>query len=163
MRTGSWRLQWLAVALVAALALAAVGIAQTAAGRSVLRAAGLTAKPARYTELSFVRPALLPEKFPHGRFKVTAPFTIHNVGDTPRTYRWTVEEIASGRTTTVARGELTEDPGIRRGANPRMWLHCSTGQQRVRVQVRLQDPAESIGWWARCLPPATPKAVNPHP
>lgn len=162
MRIGSWRFQWLGVAVVAALALAAVGIAQTAAGRSVLRSAGLTAKPSRYTELSFARPMLLPEKFPHGRFKVTAPFTIHNAGDTPRTYHWTVEEIASGRTTAIAHGRVTEDPGIRRAANPRMWLHCS-GRERVRVQVRLQDPAESIGWWARCLPPATPKAVNPHP
>jgi hypothetical protein len=151
MRTGSWRLQWILVVVVAALALAAVGIAQTAAGRSLLRKAGLTSPPARYTELAFERPMLLPEKFPHGRFKVRAPFTIHNVDGARRTYRWTVEEIAGGRTTKVAQGDLTEDAGIRRRANPRMWLRC-THAGRVRVQVRLTDPAESIGWWARCLP-----------
>jgi hypothetical protein len=162
MRTGSWRFQWLAVAIVAAVALAAVGVAQTATGRSLLRKAGLSSPPARYTELAFAHPTLLPEKFPHGRFKVTAPFTIHNVSGARRTYRWTVEEIAGGRSTKIRRGKITLDPGIRRGANPRMWLHC-TGPHRVRVQVRLDDPAESIGWWATCLPPAQPPGVTQQP
>jgi hypothetical protein len=161
MRTGSWRFQWLAVAVVAAAGLAAVGIAQTAAGRSLLRKAGLTAAPARYTELAFAHPMLLPEKFPNGRFKVRAPFTIQNVGRVPRSYDWTVVELAGGRTITVAHGNTSLDPGIRRAANPPMWLHCE-GQGRVHVEVRLADPAESIGWWARCLPPGQPKAVQRH-
>ena len=94
---------------------------------------------------------LLPEKFPHGRFKVHAPFAIHNVGGARHTYRWTVEEVAGGQSTRVAGGQITLEPGVRRSANPGMWLRC-TRTGRVRVQVRLSDPAESVGWWANCLP-----------
>ena len=51
----------------------------------------------------------------------------------------------------IGGGQITLEPGVRRSANPGMWLRC-TRTGRVRVQVRLSDPAESVGWWANCLP-----------
>jgi hypothetical protein len=162
MRSGRWRLQWLAAGLLAALIVAAVGLAQTAGGKSVLRKAGLVDKPARYTELSFAHPQLLPEKFPDGRFKIHAPFIVHNNEGRGYTYHWVVLEIDGRTTKRVASGASHGAEGETFPVNPTMKLEC-THAGRVHVSVQVQRPARSIGWWADCLPKKLPGQVHTQP
>lgn len=154
MRRGSWRFQWLAVAALVAAALAAIGVAQTAAGRSVLRSAGLAGSPPRYTELAFAAPMYLPEKLPPKRVPIHAPFWVHNVEGASRTYHWTFTERDGTGRTVLARGSLTLASGARRRLNPQLHVACRVSK-RARLELRLDSPPRSIGWWADCLPPPT--------
>lgn len=159
MRFRGWKIQWLAAGLLAAIAIAAVGLAQTATGSSVLRKAGLKAAPARYTELAFKHPTLLPEKFPDGKFNVHAPFTLHNAEGRSFTYHWIVQQIDGKDAKTVASGasHAAEDETF--PVNPVMKLECKHAG-RVKVVVRLKQPARTIGWWGDCLPKKLPGQVK---
>jgi hypothetical protein len=152
MRTRGFRLQWLGVVVVVAAVLGAVVLAQTATGSSLLRKAGLTSKPERYTELSFLRPTLLPERFPHGQFVITAPFTLHNAEGAQHTYDWIVQEFDRGKVTRIKSGRSTAPAGEVFTVNPHLRVTCRhTG--RVRIVVHIANPPQEIGWWGRCLPP----------
>jgi hypothetical protein len=159
MRFRGWKIQWLAAGLLAALVIAAVGLAQTATGSSVLSSAGLKAAPVRYTELAFKHPTLLPEKFPDGKFKVHAPFTLHNAEGRSFTYHWIVQEIDGNDATTVASGASHAAKDETFPVNPVMKLEC-THAGRVKVVVRLKQPARTIGWWGECLPKKLPGQVK---
>jgi hypothetical protein len=148
----SWRFQWLGLAVLAAAVLGAVAVAQSAGGSSLLRNAGLTSAPARYTELSFLRPTLLPEKLPHGKFVITAPFTLHNAEGADHTYDWIVQEIEGAKATTISSGRSRAPAGEVFTVNPHLRVTCRHEGQ-VRIAVRISNPAQSIGWWAHCLPP----------
>jgi hypothetical protein len=129
----------------AVVAVALVGAAQTSAGKSVLRGAGLMSGPERYTELAFARPSKLPGALPaRGRMSVAVPFTLRNAEGASRTYRWTIE--AGGNI--LARGRVSAAPGERAVIRRRLSLGCRGA--RTRVEVRLAAPSESIGFWARC-------------
>jgi hypothetical protein len=154
-RTGARHL--LGVALVGAIALLALGLAQTSGGGSVLRDAGVTSAPERYTELAFAHPARLPDQLRARRALLRIPFTLHNVGDAPRRYAWSVTSSADGPAG-LAQGAVRAAPDERLRLDPRVRLSCTRG--RVRVAVRLADPALTIGFWARCpaLGEASPSA-----
>lgn len=134
------------VVLLVVLVLLALA-AQTAAGKSLLRHAGLIGGRESYTALAFENPRNLPADL-RGHPNLRVGFTLRNVEGGPRTYRWTIvsqtkrgsRELASGSVPT-ANGELAH-------ASARIQIPCTGG--RVRVNVRLADPAESIGFWTRC-------------
>ena len=147
MRTRSAKQLIAAVATAAIVVLAAV-LAQTAAGKSVLRDAGLLGSPQGYTELEFVEPAKLPAQLTPGTQRVRVPVRIHNVEATARTYRWSVVAIDGGQTERLAGARQDLAKGQSRYLDPRVPLTCSG--RRVRVEVRLADPAQSIGFWVKC-------------
>jgi hypothetical protein len=155
MRSRGWRIQWLAAGLLAGVVIAAVGLAQTATGTSLLRKAGLTEPPPRYTELAFAHPTLLPEKFPDGVFKIRAPFTLHNAEGRDYTYHWIVQQIDGKQARTVAGGASHATADETLPVNPRMKLDCRH-PGRMKVIVRIQRPDRSIGWWGDCLPQKLP-------
>ena len=139
-----------AAAVTAAIVVLGVGLAQTAAGRSVLRDSGLLGSPDGYTELEFVDPTKLAARVAPGGSTVRVPFRIHNVEGGARTYRWSVVAIASGRPERVAAGRQDLASGQSRYLDPRAAIACTGG--RVRIEVRLADPAQSIGFWVECGP-----------
>jgi hypothetical protein len=149
-RPRGWRLQWLVAGLLVALALAAVALAQSSAGRSTLRRFGLANAPPRYTELSFSWPTKLPKYLLDGRSRHVVPFSVHNSEGRDLTYRWTVSETAGGRTSRLAAGSTFIAAGDRTAVAPRFDVACA-GSGRVRVVIDLPDQSESIGWWAQCL------------
>ena len=147
MRTRSAKQLIAAVATAAIVVLAAV-LAQTAFGKSVLRDAGLLGSPQGYTELEFVQPAKLPAQIAPGTRRLRVPFRIHNVEGGAHTYRWSVVAIRDGQTQRLAGARQDLAKGQSRYLDPHVPLTCSGG--RVRVEVRLADPAQSIGFWVKC-------------
>ena len=140
--------QLIAAAVTAAIVVLATVLAQTAVGKSVLRDAGLLASPQAYTELEFVEPAKLPVQITPGTHRLRIPFRIHNVEDGARTYRWSVDMISDGHTRRLAGARQDLAKGQSRYLHPRVPLSCSGG--RVRIEVRLADPVQSIGYWVKC-------------
>jgi hypothetical protein len=138
----------IAAVITAAIVVLAAVLAQTAAGKSVLRDAGLLGSPQAYTELEFVEPAKLPVQVTPGTHRLRVPFRIHNVEDSARTYRWSVVAITGGRTQRLAGTRQDLAKGQSRYLDPHVPLTCSGG--RVRIEVRLADPAQSIGYWVKC-------------
>jgi hypothetical protein len=142
-------LRWLALLVLGVALLAAVGVAQTARGKSLLRNVGIIGGEERYTALAFSQPRSLPPTVAQGE-RLGLGFTIRNVEGAVRTYRWRV--VASGRTTPAVlasgRAQVRDGQVIRRV--PGVRVPC-TGRP-VRVDVVLADPAESIGFWTQCTP-----------
>jgi glycosyltransferase involved in cell wall biosynthesis len=134
-----------------------IAVAQSAPGRSALRAMGLTAHAARYTELAFARPSGPGASGPSTSGNLVLPFVLHNVEDAPRSYDWTIDASARGQATTVAHGQVHLTAGQRVGISPRVACVYSG---HVRIEVRLANPAQSIGFWTACptsrLPARTP-------
>lgn len=133
--------------LVAAVVLL-VGLAQTAAGHSALKGLGVTAPAQGYTELSFAAVTGLPASLPHRRSSLEVPFTLHNVEGTSRTYRWQIDARFGDKSTSLAQGETKAASGEQVTLEPRVRVACP--RRRVRVEVRLRDPAQAIGFWVRC-------------
>jgi hypothetical protein len=135
------------VALLVAI-VAVAGFAQTAAGQSLMRSAGLVRAPGAGTALSFTDPGALPTSLPAGHVGLTVSFAIHNASGSAASYRWTVEVVygkkhvraASGQTDIVANGTKAETRQVT--------TFCPRGQ--LEVVVRLAAPAESIHFRAAC-------------
>jgi hypothetical protein len=140
--------QLIAAALTAAIVVLATVLAQTAAGKSVLRDAGLLGSPQGYTELEFIEPAKLPVQLTPGTHTPRVPFRIHNVESGPHTYRWSVVAISGSHTQRLAGGRQDLAKGQSRFLHPHVPVTCTSG--RVRLEVRLADPAQSIGYWVKC-------------
>jgi hypothetical protein len=140
------------VAAVAAVALIAVALAQTAFGRGVLRDSGLEGGDERYTELAFAEPTKVPEWLDTYRPKLDLPVAIHNGEGEPRTYRWTATVRHGRRTKVLDRGTVDLAPDGRATIEPDVKFGCRSG--RVRVDFSVDEPKQSIGAWIRC--PGTP-------
>jgi len=136
------------MAAAAAVVVVLLGAAQTGAGRSVLAHAGLVKPSEPYTELAFARPSQLPQRLPTGRTRLTVPITLHNAEGGARRYAWTIEALTGGRRAVLARGRLQAAAGQRAAVRTRFAAPCRGA--RTRVEVRLAQPAESIGFWAQC-------------
>jgi hypothetical protein len=137
-------LHWRGAILCAAVVLAALAFAQSGAGRSLLRDAGVAGAPERYTELSFARPSKLPGKLLPGQRRVSLSYVLHNVEGERRDYRWTV--AAGG--TRLAHGTTSAAPGERVVIRRTVTVPCRGA--RTRVEVRLARPSQAIGFWAAC-------------
>jgi hypothetical protein len=139
----------IAVAIVAVL-LFALSLAQTAAGRSVLRAAGLYRGSSAYTSLAFSNPQSLPPRLSTTHTKLAVSFVIGNVSTTPHRYQWSVFLNHGGHASRLAAGGTQVPSGGSATVSRRVTVSCSSG--RARVVVKLADPAESIDFWAACTP-----------
>jgi hypothetical protein len=142
------RAWWSAVAVVAVV-LAAVGIAQTAAGRAVLRAAGLAADPPGYTSLSFASPSQLPSQLYSRNALLSAPFVIRNSAPAPHRYRWQILERRNGRRRALLTGQTAVAGGGSTTVQWQVFTACAGG--RLQIEVALTSPRESIAFWATCL------------
>jgi len=145
--------------IVPAVLVAAAALAQTPAGHSVLREAGLEQSPPSYAALSFAQPQSLPTRLAAPDTTVRVPFTIGNHSADTRQYQWSLSATSTGNQGGPAArpvtGSATVAPGATATMNPALRLSCAGGQ--VRVTVRLASPAESIDFLAGC-PAATKRA-----
>jgi hypothetical protein len=139
---------WSAVALVAVV-LAAVGVAQTGAGRAVLRDTGLAGAGPSYTALSFASPAQLPTAFYSQETLLSAPFVIHNASATARRYDWQILENRNGRQRQLFSGHTAVAAGGSTTVDWQTLSSCVGG--RMQIQVRLTAPRQSIAFWAACV------------
>lgn len=140
---------WGPVALIAA-AVAVTGLAQTAAGHSLLRRAGLFQPPTSYTELAFSHPESLPAQLASPRTPIDVGFGIHNASQSPRTYHWSIVLVRQGRTRIKAAGVAQVAPQGRVTVDRSVTAQCIGGG--VRVEVRLAAPRESIAFLTACPP-----------
>jgi hypothetical protein len=138
------------VAIVAAAAVAA-GLAQTSAGHSLLRRAGLYAEPAHYTSLAFIDPQSLPTHLSPAPTRVSVPFAVTNTSAGPRSYHWSIALDRAGHTDRLAAGQVGVPAGDRATVTRTVAASCATGQARMTVQIAA--PAESIDFWLACWPP----------
>jgi hypothetical protein len=142
--------RWRRVAILVILVAFAAGIAQTSAGRSMLRKAGLLANPTSYTSLAFQRPQDLREQFDSKRVDFGVSFEIHNVGSFSRDYQWSVLLTQGSRTRSVAAGSVRIASGRGKAISRSVKVVCSRGQ--VRIAVKIVQPAEFIDAWVACSP-----------
>lgn len=135
------------VAIVAAVAVA-VGLAQTSAGHSLLREAGLHEEPASYTSLAFTNPQSLPTRLSPAPSRVRMSFAVSNASADPRTYHWSVVLQRTRHTYRLAAGEVRVSAEDRVTVVRTVTASCTTGQ--VRMTVRIATPAESIDFLVAC-------------
>jgi hypothetical protein len=146
--------KWRGTLVVLVLIVLAAGIAQTSAGHSLMRKAGLFEQPATYTSLAFQHPQSLPQ-LSSARADVPVSFVISNVGNTPHTYQWILSLAQGSLDRRVATGSIRLAPGNRAVLTRTAHVDCT--QQRVNLVVSLAHPAESIHAWATC-PAPTPSS-----
>ena len=116
MTGGAPRRHWAGMAatcIVLIAAVAAVSLAQTSSGRTVLRKAGLAERARPYTELYFANPRHIPLEVIKQSPRQRVSFVIRNQEDRRQTYRWTIgtkgsPPEASG-TVQPLRGPLGDD------------------------------------------------------
>ncbi len=140
---------WSAVALVAVV-LAAVGLAQTGVGRAALRGAGLAGPAASYTALSFASPLQIPTQLYSQQALLSAPFVIHNVSTGTRHYDWQILEQNDGRRSRLVSGHSAVAADGYTTVDWQVFTSCAGG--RIKIQVQLAAPSESISFWATCVP-----------
>ncbi len=135
---------------------AAALLAQTSAGHSVLRRAGLDMAPPSYSALSFAQPQSLPARLPARHTTMHVPFTIRNNSSDTKSYQWSLRASRIGRvgglTARPVSGRRTLAPGATVTMDPALALSCEGGQ--IRITIRLASPAESIDFLSRCPTPA---------
>jgi hypothetical protein len=136
------------VAFLAALALALVGVAQTQAGHSLLKSAGLNAKPDRYTELAFADSRQLPTTLASSSVPVRV--SLRNEEGSVRDYRWTIAATSGAARRVLASGSVRAWNGqaLELSRSVRVPCHAT----RARISVELARPAQSIGFWVACPP-----------
>lgn len=140
--------RWSAV-LLAAFVLLVVGFAQTGPGRSLLKGAGLY-RPGSFTELAFAAPAGLPSQLTSKQTPIKVSFNIHNVSDSPQTYRWSIILVRSRESHLKASGTIWADAQENVTVKKTVAIECVG--RRLQVVVRLAAPAESIDFWTTCAP-----------
>lgn len=155
-RHGHARRGAVATSLILLLVLGAAGLAQTSRGKKILRQVGISSRARPYTALSFSNPSGLPAADEPGRGEQSVSFIIHNAGANRLRYQWL---IAVGSSAPAVSGSITVAAGQSITVSRRVSLPCSTGGAagrsahrwtRVRLEVSLNRPAESIGYWSGC-------------
>jgi hypothetical protein len=142
---------WTSIGLVAVVVAAAV-VAQTGAGQALMREIGLTRTTAGYAQLSFARPQSLPSRFTSPA-SLTVPFEIRNSTGSEHTYHWSVTLAQGQGTDRLGMGSTRVPAGDAVTVAPAVTVTCSGGG-RVRLDVGLVSPRESIDFYATCAPPA---------
>jgi hypothetical protein len=145
--SGPWKLPTRLLASILGLAVL-VTLAQTPAGRSVLRLTGLEQPPTAYSALYFTDPSGLPTTLPSGHVALNVSFTVHNASQHANGYRWTVQLVQGKKTQSAASGTLTIPAGGTQAENRPVAALCPSGV--LEVVVRLAAPAESIHFTAAC-------------
>ena len=142
---------WTSIGLVAVVVVAAV-VAQTGAGQALMREIGLTRAPAGYAQLSFARPQSLPSRFTSPA-SLTVPFEIRNSTGAEHTYEWSIALVRGHSTDRLATGGTRVPAGGAVTTAPAVTVSCPGGG-RVRLDVGLVSPRESIDFYATCAPAA---------
>jgi hypothetical protein len=137
-----------AAAAVLSVLLGAAGGLQTRPGRDLLAAAGLTARPAGYTELAFAEPKSLPRQSSSTSMFVAPAFVIRNVTGSPQDYTWSLLLTTSGQTREAASGQATLADGQAVTITPLSRIQCTPGA--LTVGVRLDDGTQSIRFLTTC-------------
>jgi hypothetical protein len=140
------RLRLPAALLAAVVAVAA--LAQTAAGQSLMRSAGLAHTPAASTALAFTDPGGLPTSLPAGHVGLTVSFTINNASESAASYRWTIELVYGKEHHRAASGQTDILANETKAETRQVSTFCPRGQ--LEIVVRLATPAESIHFRAAC-------------
>lgn len=130
---------------IVALGLLATGIAQTSGGRQILKQAGLYASSAPFTEIYFPNPAELrvPARRHHRLHRVV--FVIRNEEHESMSYMWSIG-LASSPALRTGRTVL----GVKQQTTVTRMVPVACSGSRVRVEVRLLKPPETIGYWEHC-------------
>lgn len=148
-------------AVIIALVLAAVGLAQTHAGRHVTSSLGLGAPRQPYTAIYFTAPGTVgsePLQARHGIAYATVSFWIANHTHRPMSYTWSIQAT---RRTPVATGVNGARAGHAALVTDEIAVRCSSrhvagrrgrvpSQFRIRVDVN-SNPPESIAYWETCF------------
>jgi hypothetical protein len=137
----------LAVVILGLIA-ACVVLAQTSAGRSLLRRTHISQPAEGYVQLYFRSPGTLPDYAAARRARQRVAFVLVNDDQHTRTLRWTIG--MRGRPT-AAHGSLRLAPGRRRTVRRTVLVRCVA--RRVLETVRLAVPRQSIGYWLTCPRP----------
>lgn len=139
---------------LAGVVLAVAILAQTGAGQALMRDVGLAKTPAAYTQLSFARPQSLPGTVPASGTTLRVPFEIRNTSAAQRTYQWSVTVRRGQRTDQLTSGGTRVPAGAAVTVTPSVTVACVSG--RIRVDVGLVSPRESIDFYATCVAPSGP-------
>ncbi|MGO9780195.1 MAG: hypothetical protein ACLPQY_10585 [Streptosporangiaceae bacterium] len=139
-----------ALAVAAGLVVAAVGLAQTSPGHSLLREVGLYAEPATYTALAFTNPQSLPSHLPAAPAQVAMSFGVGNASPGPQRYSWSIVLEAAGQTSRLAAGDVGVPAHGHATVTRTVTASCPGG--KAVIAVRLAAPAESIDFQAACSP-----------
>jgi hypothetical protein len=148
-------------AVIIALVLAAVGFAQTHAGRHVTSSLGVGAPRQAFTAIYFTAPGTVgsePLQARRGIAFATVSFWIANHTHGPMSYRWS---IRATRQTPVATGINGARAGHAALVNQVIAVRCSSrhvagrrgrvpSRFRIRVAVN-SNPPESISYWETCV------------
>ncbi len=132
-----------------AFVVAAVGFAQTSAGKAVLRDTGVSGSPPAYTALSFASPKYLPVQLYSREALLPVDFVIKNESGTAHQYHWQVVEIRNGRAKEVASGLAAVQSGAATTISRNVLASCASA--KIGISVRLKAPREAIEYWSRCV------------
>jgi hypothetical protein len=125
-------------------------LAQTGAGRFVMRETGLETPLTSYTALSFTDPNALPLEghLPLGHVSVDVGFALRNASQATGRYQWTIRLVDGNRVTPVATGRATVQAGGTVDESRIGTGMCLSG--RLKVVVSLASPVESIDLMESC-------------
>lgn len=145
---GAPRRHWAGMAatcLVLIAALAAVGLAQSSSGRTVLRKAGLAESARPYTELYFANPRHIPLEVIKQSPRQRVSFVIRNQEHRRQTYRWTI-----GTKGSPPEASGTVDLYVGHWATIARTVPVDCTGKRAYEQVSLLGRGETIGYWLSC-------------
>ena len=130
---------------VVLLTLVAVGLAQTSAGRSALSGLGVYAGATPYTELYFPDPTHLRGVTGHRPTRQRVTFVLRDEEPKAEVYSWT---IGTDQAPGVVSGHTVL--GVHQQTTVRQTMSVACSGPRVRIDVSLTAPRESIDYWERC-------------
>jgi hypothetical protein len=138
---------WGWIAIVASLSIGAA-VAQTGAGRALLRSAGLSSPSGSYTALSFATPQALPARLESRVVSIPVSFVIRNASGSSSVYHWVILLSHTGTSLAAAAGQVRVPHGAKTTVKTTIRTVCAGG--RLQLTVHLADPAESIDFWTAC-------------
>lgn len=139
---------WLPLAVVAVVAAASLGFAQSGPGHAVLHSWGISSPLQPYTELALANPDQPSTRVGHGLLRTG--FWVHNLEGVARTYGWTVTTRVGGAAArTVASGHFPLVDGASRTLSLVVPAICAAS--RERVDVSLTGTGETVGFWVDCV------------
>lgn len=136
---------WSSIVAVAALT---AGLMQIGFGHSFLERIGLYENPASYTSLAFTNPQSLPAHLSSASTKMGISFDLTNTSAGPQSYHWSIMLERTGRDKRLSAGEINVPIGSRVTVARTVKVSCV--KRRVRMMVKIADPAESIYFWMAC-------------
>ncbi|HUZ21097.1 MAG TPA: hypothetical protein VMU75_11070 [Acidimicrobiales bacterium] len=133
--------------VVLVLAAALLLLAESGAGRGVLRAAGLSQQRTGYASLSLSDPAGAPTTLGPGN-ELDLRFALHSAETSTRSFTWSAATWAGGVQHPLAGGSVELVPG--QTALIARTVHVPCTGRRVAVHVTLVGTSTGIDLWLAC-------------